>query len=133
MTSRRLPDDLPLPPAEAGRRRTVVLVLGGAALVVSLLLLQRTFDDGDRRRALAGLEGTPVGARGAGSLADLLRRRGGGAPPDCTAEVLSAVRGISRVTCAVTGEVEPYRFLWDDLRRDGLRPEDEATGRRLVP
>jgi len=122
----------PLPP-DARLRRAVLLVLGGGALLLSLFMLQDAFDAGDRRRALAALETTPAGTPGAGSLAEALRRRGGGASPGCAAEVLSAMRGITRVTCAVAGDAEPYRFLWDDLRRDALRPEDEATGRRLAP
>jgi hypothetical protein len=129
----RLPADgaAPLPP-DARFRRAVVLVLGGGSLVLSLFMLQDSFDAGDRRRALAALETTPAGAAGDGSLAEALRRLGGGAAPGCAAEVLSAMRGITRVTCLVGGEAAPYRFLWDDLKRDALRPEDEATGRRLA-
>jgi len=128
------PGDGPAPlPPEARRRRTVLLVLGGLCLVASLVLLQDLFDAGDRRRALAALDTTAAGAPGAGSLAEALRLRNGGAPAPCTAEVVSAVRGITRVTCAVAGGPEPLRFLWDDLRRDALRPEDEATRRRLAP
>jgi hypothetical protein len=120
-----------LPPD--GRRRNVILVLGGAGLAISLLLLQGLFDAGDRRRALAALDSTPAASAGTATLAEVLRQRNGRATPRCTAAVLSATRGITRVRCAVAGDPEPYHFLWDDLRRGALRPEDDATRRRLAP
>ncbi len=54
-----------------------------------------------------------------------------GQPPRCSAEVVSAVRGITRVSCAVAPDPTPYLFLWDDVRRDALRVEDDATRQRL--
>lgn len=116
---------------ETGHRRLVVLLLGLAGLTLSVAALQSSFDAGDRRRALAALETTPAQAPGQGTLAEALRRLNGGAAPRCDAEVVSAARGITRVTCQVAG-APPFVFRWDDLRRDGLRPDDEPTRLRLV-
>jgi len=110
------------------------VVVGGLAVVclaLSLATLQGAFDAGDRRRALAALDTTPAGGAGGPSLAEALRQRNRGAPARCSAEVLSSTRGVTRVTCAVAGDPAPYLFLWDDLRRDALRPDGEATRRRL--
>jgi len=92
--------------------------------------LQQMFDAGDRRRALGALKTTRIAPRGP-SLEETLQARGKGQVPGCTAEVVSAVRGITRVTCTIGGDPAPYRFLWDDVRRDALRPEDDATRQRL--
>lgn len=88
------------------------------------------FDAGDRRRALAGLR-TTRSAPGGPTLEETLQRLGTGQLPRCVAEVVSGFRGLTRVACAVAGDPAPYLFVWDDVRRDGLRPEDEATRRRL--
>lgn len=88
------------------------------------------FDAGDRRRALGGLRSTRPLAGGP-TLEETLQRRGAGQLPQCVAEVVSGFRGVSRVTCSVAGDPIPYLFLWDDVRREGLRPEDDATRRRL--
>jgi hypothetical protein len=115
---------------EARRRRLVVLALGVAGVALSVAVLQSAFDAGDRRRALAALLTTPAPGPEGASLADALRRLNGGMPPRCRAEVVSAARGITRLTCDVAG-APPFVFHWDDLRRDGLHPDDEATRRRL--
>ncbi|MBI5070458.1 MAG: hypothetical protein HZB56_19685 [Deltaproteobacteria bacterium] len=99
-------------------------------LLMAVSTLQQTFDAGDRRRALAGLQNT-FPRQGGPSLEETLRTRGVGHPPRCVAEVVSGFRGISRVTCTLEGDPVPYRFLWDDVRRDALRPEDDATRQRL--
>jgi len=115
---------------EARHRRLLILLLGLAGLGLSVAALQSSFDAGDRRRALAALDTTPWPGAAGGSLAEGLRQRNGGAPARCDAEVVSAARGLTRVTCQVAGG-PPFAFRWDDLRRDGLRPDDEATRRRL--
>jgi hypothetical protein len=115
---------------EAGHRRRLVLLLGLAGLGLSIAALQSSFDAGDRRRALAALHTTPAPGPAGISLAEALRRLNGGAPARCVAEVVSAARGLTRVSCEVTGG-PPFAFRWDDLRRDGLRADDEATRRRL--
>lgn len=126
-------DGLPDFSPEARRRRLVGGFLLATILVLSAWALQGSFDAGDRGRALAALDspaaGNPEGAR----LRETLRGRGGGAPPRCTAEVLSAARGVTRVACTVEGDPAPYLFLWDDLRRDGLRPDDAARRRLAGP
>jgi hypothetical protein len=118
------------PGAPAPHRRLVIVALGLVGLAASVAALQSSFDAGDRRRALAALDTTPT-ATGT-SLAEALRRRNGGAAARCAAEVVSSARGLTRVTCLAGGQ-PPYVFRWDDLRRDGLRPDDEATRRRLEP
>jgi hypothetical protein len=115
---------------EARSRRLMVGGLVAACAVLSVVTLQGTFDAGDRRRALAALD-APAAGPGSPTLSELLRQRSGGGPPRCRAEVVSATRGVTRVTCALEGDPAPWVFRWDDLRRDGLRPEDEATRRRL--
>jgi len=117
--------------AGSGRRRLLLVALACACLALSLVALQQAFDAGDRRRALAALAATPAAGAAGPALAELLRQRNGGGPASCAAQVLSATRGITRVTCAVAGDPVPYRFLWDDLRRDRLRPEDDPTRARL--
>jgi hypothetical protein len=114
----------------APHRRLVILALGLLGLGLSVAALQSSFDAGDRRRALAALDATPTAA--GTSLAEALRRLNGGVAARCAAEVVSATRGLTRVTC-LAGEAPPFVFSWDDLRRDGLRPGDEATRRRLEP
>lgn len=115
---------------EARHRRLLVLLLGLAGLGLSVAALQSAFDAGDRRRALAALDTTPAPGPAGTSLAEALRRLNGGAPARCRAEVVSAARGITRVTCEVDG-APPLAFRWDDLRRDRLVPDDEPTLRRL--
>ena len=99
-------------------------------LMGAVSTLQQMFDAGDRRRALAALGTTRPDPSGP-SLEKTLRARGSGQAPACSAEVVSAFRGITRVVCLVPGDPEPYRFLWDDVRRSALRAEDDATRRRL--
>lgn len=101
-----------------------------ALLVMAIGTLQQMFDAGDRRRALAGLQTTLIAPSGP-TLEAALLGRGKGSAPRCVAEVVSSFRGITRVTCAVGEDPVPYRFLWDDVRRDALRAEDDATRRRL--
>ena len=115
---------------ETRRRRMVVLALGVAGVALSVAALQSAFDAGDRRRALAALLTTPAPGPAGTSLAETLRQLNGGVPPRCRAEVVSAARGITRLTCDVAG-APPFVFHWDDLRRDGLRPDDESTRQRL--
>lgn len=115
---------------EARRRRLVVLALGVAGVALSVVVLQSSFDAGDRRRALAALLTTPAPGPEGASLAETMRRLNGGVPPRCRAEVVSAARGLTRLTCDVAGPT-PFVFTWDDLRRDGLRPADETTRRGL--
>lgn len=103
----------------------LVLLMGAAST------LQQMFDAGDRRRALAALASTRPDPSGP-SLEVTLRGRAGGQAPACSAEVVSAFRGITRVICVVPGDPEPYRFLWDDVRRDALRAEDDGTRRRVL-
>jgi len=117
--------------AETRRQRLLLGAVMLGLLALSLTTLQATFDAGDRRRAISALASTPAAGAEGPSLAHLLRERGGGQPPDCEAEVLSAARGITRVTCAVRGDPELWLFRWDDLRRARLEPENEATRRRL--
>jgi hypothetical protein len=121
----------PDPSPEARRQRLLLGAVMLGLLALALATLQASFDAGDRRRALAALATTPVAGAGGPRLVALLRERGGGAPPACDAEVLSAARGITRVICAVQGDPQIYAFRWDDLRRDRLEPEDEPTRRRL--
>jgi len=116
---------------EARSRRLLVGGLVAACMVMSVVTLQGAFDAGDKRRALAALETTPAAGPGSPALSELLRQRNGGSPPRCWAEVVSAARGITRVGCAIEGDPAPWVFRWDDLRRDGLRPEDEVTRLRL--
>jgi len=109
------------------------MALAGLALVLlmaAVSTLQQLFDAGDRRRALAALATTRPDPSGP-PLGLTLQGLGAGQNPRCSAEVVSAFRGITRVTCVVPGDPAPYLFLWDDVRRDALRPEDDATRRRL--
>jgi hypothetical protein len=117
---------------EARSRRLLVGGLVAACMVMSVVTLQGAFDAGDRKRALAALATTPAAGPDSPALSELLRQRNGGSPPRCSAEVVSAARGVTRVACALEADPVPWVFRWDDLRRDGLRPGDEATRLRLA-